>query len=80
MGHFSLILIALGILVFSLFSGRLKNSILTLPLAFVLFGFALNLFGQSDVVDVLEHPAIRTLFESTLILVLFSDASRIDLR
>jgi sodium/hydrogen antiporter len=79
-GHFSLILIALGILVFSLFSGRLKNSILTLPLAFVLFGFALNLFGQSDVVDVLEHPAIRTLFESTLILILFSDASRIDLR
>jgi len=78
--HLTIIVIFIGIMAFSLISGRLNNSIFTVPLVFVVFGFALS-FGDTTASGfALDHPAIHTLFEITLILILFSDASRIDLR
>ncbi len=74
------IVIALGILGFGLISGRVQKSAITPPMVFVLFGlfagpWVLGLVG----VDVESHW-IDTLAELTLILILFTDASRIDLR
>ncbi len=66
-------------LVYALVSGRLEGTILTAPLIFVMFGFIAGPggFGLADI-DV-EHSAIHIIAELTLILVLFSDAARIDL-
>ena len=67
-------------LVFSLVSGRLEGTILTAPLLFVTFGF---LTGSGGIglanVDV-GHSAIHVIAELTLILVLFTDAARIDIK
>ena len=60
-------------------SGRLEGTVLTAPLLFVAFGFvaASGGFGFADI-DV-EHGAIHVIAELTLILILFTDAARIDL-
>lgn len=66
-------------LAYSLVSGRLEGTMLTAPLLFVVFGF---LAGPDSAglahIDV-EHSAVHVIAELTLILVLFSDAARIDL-
>ena len=66
-------------LAFALVSGRLEGTILTAPLLFVAFGFLAGSggFGFANV-DV-EHSAIHVIAELTLILVLFTDAARIDI-
>lgn len=66
-------------LAYSLVSGRLEGTILTAPLLFVAFGFLVGPggFGLADI-DV-EHSAIHVIAELTLILVLFTDAARIDI-
>lgn len=75
----SLAVIAGGLLLYSLISGRLQGTIITAPLVFIIFGFAVGV-GGFDVVKVdLEHSAIHFIAELTLILVLFTDAARIDL-
>ena len=74
------VIIALFILIFGLISGRLQQTVVTPPMVFVLVGVLLSpqLFGVL-VLDV-EGELIRVLAELTLVLVLFTDASRIDLR
>jgi NhaP-type Na+/H+ or K+/H+ antiporter len=75
----SLAVIAGGLLLYSLISGRLQGTIITAPLVFIIFGFAVGV-GGFDVVKIdLEHSAIHFIAELTLILVLFTDAARIDL-
>ena len=66
-------------LVYALVSGRLEGTVLTAPLLFVGFGFLAGPggFGFADI-DV-EHSAIHIIAELTLILILFTDAARIDL-
>jgi NhaP-type Na+/H+ or K+/H+ antiporter len=57
----------------------LKGTVITAPLVFVLFGFAIG----ADMLGVVNvnptHSTIHLIAELTLILVLFSDAARIDL-
>jgi NhaP-type Na+/H+ or K+/H+ antiporter len=67
-------------LAYALVSGKLEGTILTAPLLFVAFGFVAGAggFGFADI-DV-GHSAIHIIAELTLILVLFADAARIDLR
>jgi len=67
------------LLAYALVSGRLEGTVLTAPLLFVAFGFLAGPggFGFADI-DV-EHSAIHVIAELTLILVLFTDAARIDL-
>lgn len=72
-------LIAVFILVFGLVSQRLRKTILTPPMVFVAFGLLVG----SGMLGPLEVPAdsepVLTLAELTLVLVLFTDAARIDL-
>ncbi len=72
-------IVALGVVLFALFSRRLETSVLTGPMLFAVFGLVIGggVLGIADL-DV-EHGFIHGLAEVTLILVLFSDAARIDL-
>jgi NhaP-type Na+/H+ or K+/H+ antiporter len=79
MGVTSIAVVAGGLLLFSLVSGRLQGTIVTPPLIFVLFGFAIGGggFGIAELDP--KHSTIHLIAELTLILVLFSDAARMDL-
>ena len=72
--------IALGIMAFGLISGRIENSFITAPMVFVCFGLVLGRWGVGAVPDNIETPIVHLLATITLVLVLFTDASRIDLR
>lgn len=66
-------------LAYSLVSGRLAGTLLTAPLLFVVIGFAAGPSGFGIATMNAEHEAIHLIAELTLILVLFTDAARIDL-
>lgn len=66
-------------LAFALVSGRLEGTVVTAPLIFVAFGFLAGSGGFGFAPVNIEHSAVHIIAELTLILVLFSDASRIDL-
>ena len=70
---------ALFLLIFGLVSGRLEKSIITPPMAFTVFGLMLSpfIFQYTDIR--LKGEVLKLLAEITLILVLFTDASRIRL-
>lgn len=71
------IAVALGILLFGLVSRRAERSVITPPIFFVAFGLLVSeVLGVH--LDIGEH-ALHTLAETTLILVLFTDASRVRL-
>jgi len=72
-------IIAAGLLLFTLVSKRLGQSILTPPMLFSIFGLLISSYALDLVTIDVEHGAIHTLAELTLILVLFADATRIDL-
>ncbi len=75
----SIAVITGGLLLYSLISGRLEGTIVTPPLVFIMFGFAVGT-GGLDVANLdVGHSAIHFVAEFTLILVLFTDAARIDL-
>ena len=73
------IVIASAILAFSLVSGRLKEGIITPPMVFAAFGLAVGGAGLALVDIDISHSTIHVLAEITLVLILFSDAARIDL-
>jgi NhaP-type Na+/H+ or K+/H+ antiporter len=75
----SLAIIAGGLLLYSLVSGRLEGTMITAPLAFIAFGFAVGPGGFNVAKVDVGHSAIHIVAELTLILVLFTDAARIDL-
>lgn len=73
------VLLAAGIIGFGAVSGRAQRSIITPPMVFAAYGFVIgpSLLGlQSFSIDT---PWIHGLAELTLIVVLFTDAARIDL-
>lgn len=76
----ALAVIATGILAFGLISRRVANTVVTPPMVFVLFGFVVSPAALGWVHLELAHGFIRTLAEITLLLLLFTDASRIDLK
>jgi len=74
------LLVAVTVLGYGLLSGKLERSILTAPMVFIGVGYAvgesgLGLLGR----DLLDGEVFHFLAELTLILVLFTDASRIEL-
>ena len=75
----TLAVIAAGLVGFSVISGKLQGTIITAPLVFIVFGFVIGDGGFGVAELDLDHGAIHILAEATLILVLFSDAARIDL-
>ena len=79
MDLFSIAVISIGLLALALVSGRLKGTILTAPILFITFGLIIG-HGGLSLADVDPgHSAIHLIAEATLILVLFTDAARIDL-
>jgi NhaP-type Na+/H+ or K+/H+ antiporter len=74
-----LALVALALLVFGAVSKKAEQSPLTPPLFFVGVGFAMSARGLGWLELDVESSVIHTLAELTLVLVLFTDASRIDL-
>ena len=79
MEHLSLIAIGLVFLGFGLVSKKLSVAVVTPPMVFVVAGFLLS----APVVGLLhievDQHILKLLLEVTLVLVLFSDAARIDL-
>jgi len=74
----SMMVVTGGLLAFSLVSGRLQGTVITASLVFIAFGFLAGNAGFA-IADVNpEHAAIHFIAELTLILVLFTDAARID--
>ena len=68
----SVAVIAVGLLAFSLISGRLRGTVLTAPLVFVVFGYAIGAGGFAVAEIDPGHGAIHLIAEVTLILVLFA--------
>jgi len=68
-----------GFFAFSLISGRLEGTVITAPLIFIIFGFLIGGSGFAVASIEPEHGVIHTIAELTLILILFTDAARIDL-
>ncbi|HRX81033.1 MAG TPA: cation:proton antiporter, partial [Pirellulaceae bacterium] len=75
----SVTIVSLAILLYNLVSARLRQSIITAPIVFVSFGLLVGNAGFRLLDFRLEHDAIHLLAELTLIVVLFTDASRVDL-
>ena len=74
----SIAIITSGLLLYSLVSGRLQSTVITAPLVFTVFGLASGAGGFNIANISVDHSAIHLVAELTLILVLFTDAARID--
>jgi NhaP-type Na+/H+ or K+/H+ antiporter len=78
--EWSLAILALALLAVATFSGRLAGTMVTPPMVFVGIGLLVGpkVLGAVDLSS--TGSTVRTVAEGTLALVLFSDASSIDLR
>ncbi len=72
-------ILAAVVLAYALVSGRLKGTVVTAPMVFVLAGLALGPAGIGAVSFDLENEVVLAIAEITLVVLLFTDASRIDL-
>jgi NhaP-type Na+/H+ or K+/H+ antiporter len=73
-----LAIVAGAVFAYALVSGRLESTVVTAPMVFVTAGILLGPWGV-DVIELgLDEGAVRTLAEATLVLLLFTDAIRID--
>ena len=78
--HWQLATIALILLAFAAISGRIEGTPITAPMVFTALGMIVGARALG-IVDFEQHgEEIKLLTEATLTVVLFSDASRIDLR
>lgn len=80
MDHLGLTLLALFVVLFGLVSKRLETSPITAPMVFAGVGLALGPIGFGLIELDAESSILHTLAEVTLGLVLFADASTIDLK
>ena len=73
-------IVAAFVVAYAIVSARLSTTLITGPIVFVSFGLIVGPEAL-DVVDLsLDNEVVRTLAELTLVLVLYTDASRIDFR
>jgi NhaP-type Na+/H+ or K+/H+ antiporter len=75
-----LVVIAAAVFAFALVSRRAEAGIVTAPMAFVLFGILVSPVALNWVQLTFRTEFVNGLAEVTLVLALFTDASRIDLR
>ena len=73
-------LIALALLVYAAVSGRLEGTPITGPMVFTAIGLLVGVDALGLVDPGISSEPVKLLAEATLALVLFGDASRIDLR
>jgi len=79
MDNAGLLVVSLLVLAFGLISKRVERSIVTPPMAFVAFGIIVGAPTLGIVRLEVDDGAVRVFTELALVLVLFVDASRIDL-
>ena len=77
---YQIAIILVGVIAYAVLSRRLEASVFTLPMVFTLFGWLIGQGGIELVPMAAEHEVIQLFAEITLVLVLFSDASRVKLR
>ena len=77
--HWQLALVALVLLGFAAVSGRLEGTPITAAMVFTAAGLVLGVEALGLVDPEADGLVVKTLAEATLAVVLFSDASRIDL-
>ncbi len=75
-----LAIIALFILCYGFISKRVQSTIITPTMVFVIFGIIIGKEALGIFDTELESSIIHTIAELTLIIILFTDASRIDLK
>ena len=81
MNEEALAAIAIFVLIFGLISRRLEKSIVTPPMAYVVFGLLISSSALGLIQEVkVTNELIRVLAEITLAVLLFTDASRIQLK
>lgn len=80
MHELELVIIILGVLAYSLFSKRFERGIMTLPIFITSFGWLVGAGGLGLIGEHVDNATIHLLAEITLVLVLFSDASRVNLK
>lgn len=73
-------MVAFAFFAFSMVSGRLEGTVITAPMVFVAFGFGLTFVGLELPQLESGRTALHLVAEFTLILILFGDAARIDLK
>lgn len=73
-----ILVVALAVVGFGLVSGRLEGTSITAPMVFVLVGLVMSRAGSFE--SALDEDFVELFMSVTLALVLFSDASRIDLK
>ena len=73
-------MIAAVFLAYAALSRRLHGTSITAPIVFVVAGFVFGSEGLGWLHVTLDQDAVSGLAEATLVVVLFTDASRIDLR
>jgi NhaP-type Na+/H+ or K+/H+ antiporter len=74
-----LAIVAGAVLAYALVSRRLESTVVTAPMVFVAAGILLGPTGIDAIELGLGEGAVRTLAEATLVLLLFTDAIRIDI-
>ena len=80
MNSHSILIIAIAVTGYGLVSRRLEGTVFTAPLLFTAFGLLAGAQGLGLLYVEVGDDAVHLVAEITLILVLFGDASRIDLR
>lgn len=80
MSEMSLLLVLIGVALFALFSGPISRGSLTPPMVFVLLGLVLSPVGLGWIELTVDNKVVHVIAEITLILVLFTDAARINLK
>lgn len=80
MSDIALFLVAVGVLAFTLVSGWIRHSIFTPPMVFTLLGLSLGVAGFGFMEFDPSNRLFHVLAELTLVLLLFTDAARIDVR
>jgi NhaP-type Na+/H+ or K+/H+ antiporter len=76
----NLLLVLVGIALFALFSGPISRGSLTPPMVFVFLGLILSPVGFGWIDLTVDNKVVHIIAEVTLILVLFTDAARINLK
>lgn len=79
MGSLGFVVVLSAVIAFALVSASAERRAVSAPMAFVLLGLAVGGAGLRLIDFEIEHGFVHGLAEVTLVLVLFSDASRIDL-
>lgn len=80
MEHIELFLIALFFLIFANFSGKIEKSVFSGPMIFSIVGLLFSPHLLSGVSLDLDNKAIQFVAEFTLMILLFTDASRINIK